>query len=666
MSEFKLVSPHEPRGDQPAAIKALTEALEKGRRDSVLLGVTGSGKTFSMAHTIQNLQKPALVMAPNKTLAAQLYAEFKELFPKNAVEYFVSYYDYYQPEAYIPSTDTFIEKDSAINDQIDQLRHSATRNLLSRRDVIIVASVSCIYGLGSPDIYREMVITLDKGQSYRRDSFLMQLIEIQYERNDVDFHRGTFRVRGDVVEIFPSFEESDAYRIQFWGDEIEKLSKIDPISGKTTEELEHVAIYPGSHYVTDKQQLKKSIRSIQDELQIRLQELKSLNKLVEAQRLESRTYYDIEMLEEMGFCNGIENYSRHMTGRKPGEPPPTLIEYFPEDFLLFIDESHVTVPQVGGMYRGDRARKMTLVEHGFRLPSALDNRPLNFSEFEGLINKVVYVSATPGKYEMEKSKGYVVEQIIRPTGLLDPEVIVKPARGSVDDLFGEVKKRVEKKERVLITTLTKRMAEDLTEYYQKMGIKVQYLHSDIDALQRVEILRQLRLGTFDVLVGINLLREGLDIPECSLVAIMDADKEGFLRSQTSLIQTIGRAARNVNGKVILYADRITDSMKFALSETERRKKIQIEYNTKHGITPQTIKKNIHDPMYQTEQMDYFEVSISKKKGKAVPDKDVPKEIDKLEKLMKKAAHDLDFEKAAELRDELTLLKRRQLGLLVVA
>lgn len=666
MSEFKLVSPHDPRGDQPAAIEALTKALEQGRRDSVLLGVTGSGKTFSMAHTIQRMQKPTLVMAPNKTLAAQLYAEFKELFPHNAVEYFVSYYDYYQPEAYIPSTDTFIEKDSAINDQIDQLRHSATRNLLSRRDVIIVASVSCIYGLGSPDIYREMVINLEKGQSYRRDSFLMQLIEIQYQRNDYDFHRGTFRVRGDVVEIFPSFEESDAYRIQFWGDEIEKLSKIDPISGKTTMDMDKISIYPGSHYVTDKQQLKKSIRSIQDELQVRLQELKAMNKLVEAQRLESRTYYDIEMLEEMGFCNGIENYSRHMTGRKPGEPPPTLIEYFPSDFLLFIDESHVTVPQVGGMYRGDRARKMTLVEHGFRLPSALDNRPLNFSEFEGLINKVIYVSATPGKYELEKSKGYIVEQIIRPTGLLDPEVIVKPARGSVDDLFGEVKKRVDNKERVLVTTLTKRMAEDLTEYYQKMGIKVQYLHSDIDALQRVEILRQLRLGTFDVLVGINLLREGLDIPECSLVAIMDADKEGFLRSQTSLIQTIGRAARNVNGKVILYADRITDSMQFALTETERRKKIQLDYNTKHGITPQTVKKNIHDPLYQTEQMDYFEVSISKKKGKAVSDKDLPKEIDKIEKAMKKAAHDLDFEKAAELRDELTLLKRRQMGLLVVA
>ncbi len=665
MSEFKLVSPNEPRGDQPEAIKQLTAALKAGKRDTVLLGVTGSGKTFTMAHTIQNLQKPALVLAPNKTLAAQLYAEFKELFPENAVEYFVSYYDYYQPEAYIPSSDTFIEKDSAINDQIDQLRHSATRNLLSRRDVIIVASVSCIYGLGSPDIYRGMVIPLKQGQEYRRDSFLMQLVEVQYQRNDYDFHRGTFRVRGDVVEVFPAFEESDAYRIQFWGDEIEKLSKIDPITGKTTAELDQIAIYPGSHYVTDKQQLKNSIRSIQDELRERLVELKSMNKLIEAQRLESRTYYDIEMLEEMGFCNGIENYSRHMTGRKPGEPPPTLLEYFPEDFVLFIDESHVTVPQVGGMYRGDRARKMTLVEHGFRLPSALDNRPLNFSEFESLINKVVYVSATPGKYEMEKSKGLVFEQIIRPTGLIDPEVVVKPARGSVDDLYGEVRKRIEKKQRVLVTTLTKRMAEDLTEYYQKMGLKVQYLHSDIDALQRVEILRQLRLGTFDVLVGINLLREGLDIPECGLVAIMDADKEGFLRSQTSLIQTIGRAARNVDGSVILYADKITDSMDFALKETERRKVIQKAYNEKHGITPQTIKKNIHDPLYQVEQMDYFEVSIGKK-GKAVKDADLPKEIQRIEKLMKKAAHDLDFEKAAELRDNLSALKRRHMGLQIVA
>lgn len=661
MASFKIKSDYSPRGDQPQAITKLCEELGSKRRDTVLLGVTGSGKTFTMANVIQQMQRPALILAPNKTLAAQLYSEFKELFPENAVEYFVSYYDYYQPEAYIPSSDTYIEKDSSINDQIDQLRHSATRSLLSRRDVIIVASVSCIYGLGSPELYREMAIHLEKGAEQRRDEFLLYLVETQYERNDYDFHRGTFRVRGDVIEIFPAFEETHAYRIQFWGDSIESIKKIDPITGTVVEEITSLDIYPGSHYVTPKEMLKKAIRSIQEELQQRLQELNKLTKLVEAQRLESRTYYDIEMLEEMGYCNGIENYSRHLTGRKPGDPPPTLLEYFPTDFLLFIDESHVTVPQIGGMYRGDRARKMTLVEHGFRLPSALDNRPLNFSEFESLVNQVVYVSATPGKYEMDKSRGHIVEQIIRPTGLTDPEIIIRPARGAVDDLYGEIRKRVEKQQRVLITTLTKKMSEDLTEYYQKMGLKAVYLHSDIDAIERVEIIRQLRLGTFDVLIGINLLREGLDIPECALVAILDADKEGFLRSQTSLIQTIGRAARNLEGTVILYADKQTDSIAFALRETERRKKIQQDYNQKNGITPESVRKNIQSPLYASENLDYFDIKVAKKEPMyKFSEKDLPKEIAKIEKLMKKAAKGLEFEKAAELRDRLTQLKKQQL------
>lgn len=660
MPDFVLKSEFKPRGDQPAAIAKIVENLKAGKRDTVLLGVTGSGKTFTTAQVIAQLNRPALILAPNKTLAAQLYSEYKELFPDNAVEYFVSYYDYYQPEAYIPASDTFIEKDSAINDQIDQLRHSATRSLLSRRDVLIVASVSCIYGLGSPEIYREMVIELQQGKPQRRDELLMHLVEIQYERNDYDFHRGTFRVRGDIVEIFPAFEVSDAYRVSFWGDEVEKLHRIDPITGKVLEELKTVTIFPGSHYVTERDMLKRAVRSIQDELQVRLQQLKSLNKLVEAQRIESRTYYDIEMLEEVGYCNGIENYSRHLTGRKPGEPPPTLLEYFPEDFLLFIDESHVTVPQVGGMYRGDRARKEVLVEHGFRLPSALDNRPLNFSEFESLIHQVVYVSATPGKYEMDKVRGEVVQQIIRPTGLIDPHIVIKPARGAVEDLYGEVKKVVEKGQRVLITTLTKRMAEDLTEYYQKMGIKVQYLHSDIDAIERVEILRQLRLGQFDVLVGINLLREGLDIPECALVGILDADKEGFLRSERSLIQTIGRAARNVEGRVILYADKMTDSINYAVTETERRRKIQEAYNVEHNITPATVKKNIQSSLYSGEDKDYFSPAKLETGKETIDQKALPKQIDRLEKMMKAAAKNLDFEKAAELRDRINTLKRSQL------
>jgi len=659
--DFKLRSDFKPRGDQPKAIELLVKRLQEKKRDNVLLGVTGSGKTFTMAHTIARLNRPALILAPNKTLAAQLYGEFKELFPDNAVEYFVSYYDYYQPEAYIPSSDTYIEKDSAINDQIDQMRHSATRSLLSRRDVIIVASVSCIYGLGSPECYRQMVLRLRKGETYRRDNLLLQLVETQYQRNDYDFHRGTFRVRGDTVEVFPAFEETDAYRIQFWGDEIEKITKVDPVTGNTICDQDLLEIYPGSHYVTPQELLRGAIKSIQAELQERLQELNKLNKLVEAQRLESRTMYDIEMLEEMGYCNGIENYSRHLTQRKAGEPPPTLLEYFPSDFLLFADESHVSIPQVGAMYRGDRARKMTLVEHGFRLPSALDNRPLNFSEFEALIQQAVYVSATPGKYEMEKSRGEVIEQIIRPTGLTDPEVQMRPTKGSVDDLYGEIRKRVESKQRVLVTTLTKRMAEDLTEYYQKMGVKVQYLHSDIDAIERVEILRQLRMGTFDVLVGINLLREGLDIPECGLVAIMDADKEGFLRSKTSLVQTIGRAARNLDGTVILYGDVVTESIAYALSETERRRKIQQDFNKANGITPQSVKKNIQSSLYHAEEMDYYEVKVDRKKPQLVLSADqIPKEIDRLDKLMKKAAKNLDFEKAVEYRDQINQLKKRQL------
>jgi len=659
--EFKLESQFSPRGDQPQAIAELVKRLGAGKRENVLLGVTGSGKTFTVANTIAQLQRPALILAPNKTLAAQLYAEFKELFPHNAVEYFVSYYDYYQPEAYIPSSDTYIEKDSSINDQIDQMRHSATRSLLSRRDVLIVASVSCIYGLGSPEMYREMVIELEQGMETRRDNLLMHLVEIQYERNDYDFHRGTFRVRGDIIEVFPSFEESHAYRIEFWGDEIERLSKIDPVTGSTFETIPNLKIYPGSHYVTPQQQLKRAIRSVQEELRDRLGHLTEQKRLVEAQRLESRTYYDIEMLEEMGYCNGIENYSRHLTGRRSGEPPPTLLEYFPRDFIMFIDESHVTVPQVGGMFRGDQARKANLVEHGFRLPSALDNRPLSFSEFEALINQVVYVSATPGQYELTKSRGEVVEQIIRPTGLTDPTIHVRPARGAVDDLYAEIRKRVEKEQRVLVTTLTKRMAEDLTEYYQKLGLRVQYLHSDIDTVERVEILRQLRLGQFDVLVGINLLREGLDIPECSLVGILDADKEGFLRSQTSLIQTIGRAARHLEGTVILYADHKTQSIEFALRETERRRKIQEEYNRAHNITPASVKKNIQSSLYSPENMDYHEVKVADK-GQSAPldEKAIPKEIERLEKQMKKAAKALDFEKAAELRDQVLELKKRHI------
>lgn len=661
---FQLVSSFKPGGDQPKAIETMVENFQKGLKHQTLLGVTGSGKTFSMAHTIAQMNQPAIVLAPNKTLAAQLYSEFKELFPHNAVEYFVSYYDYYQPEAYIPSSDTYIEKDSAINEQIDRMRHSATRSLFDRRDVIIVSSVSCIYGLGSPEAYEGMMIQVSNGQKLKRDDFLKDLIRIQYSRNNVDFARGNIRVRGDVVEVFPPYEEDRALRIEFFGDYVEKICWIDPLTAKIYEELDQIGIYPGSHYATGDENIKRAIKTIQVELQERIKELNTNIKFLEAQRLEQRTYYDIEMMEQLGFCQGIENYSRHLTGRGPGEPPPTLLEYFPKEFLTFIDESHVTVPQIGGMYRGDRARKMNLVEHGFRLPSALDNRPLSFQEFERMIDKVVYVSATPAAYELEKSEGLIVEQIIRPTGLIDPVVEVRPVKNQVDDLLKEIKIRVEKNERVLITTLTKRSAEDLTEFYESIGIKVKYLHSDIETIERSEIIRDLRLGVFDVLVGINLLREGLDIPEVSLVGITDADKEGFLRSERSLIQTIGRAARNAEGRVILYGDRITASMQKAMDETARRRKIQSDYNTEHGITPQTIKKKIREGIG-----DMFDGSLSAYKLQGAKDKTaeqlkkfsekpnkIQDEIIKLRTKMKKLSSQLDFEEAAQVRDEIKRLE----------
>ncbi|MGE3757871.1 MAG: excinuclease ABC subunit UvrB, partial [Pseudobdellovibrionaceae bacterium] len=633
----------------------------------VLLGVTGSGKTFTMAHAIQKLNVPALVLAHNKTLAAQLYSEFKELFPQNAVEYFVSYYDYYQPEAYIPSSDTFIEKDSAINEQIDRMRHSATRSLFDRRDVIIVSSVSCIYGLGSPEAYYKMVLHVRNGAEAKFDKFLEELVRILYKRNNVDFSRGTFRVRGDVVEIFPPYEEERAVRVEFFGDFIDRVSFVDPITGKVLEELDQVAIYPGSHYVVEDSNMKKVIADIQGNLQVRLSDLKSEMKLLEAQRLEQRTYYDIEMMEEMGFCPGIENYSRHLTGRKAGEPPPTLLEYFPKDFVCFIDESHVTVPQIGGMYRGDRSRKLTLVEHGFRLPSALDNRPLNFQEFEGLMDKVVYVSATPGDYELKKSEGVIVEQIIRPTGLIDPVIEVRPVKHQVDDLLKEIREVIKRNERVLITTLTKRSAEDLTEYFESLSVKIKYLHSEIHTLERTEIIRDLRLGVFDVLVGINLLREGLDIPEVSLVGITDADKEGFLRSERSLIQTIGRAARNLNGRVILYGDRITDSMDRAMKETERRRLLQVQHNEANGITPQSIKKKIKEGLgelfdgYKPVIAENKSVASLKEKYVAEPSK-IQKDVDSLKKKMKKLSDQLEFEEAAKLRDEIKRLQILELNI----
>jgi len=661
MPDFKIVSDFEPRGDQPRAIEQLVEGIREGQRHQVLLGVTGSGKTFTMANVIAALKRPALVVAPNKTLAAQLFQEFRALFPENAVEYFVSYYDYYQPEAYVPTTDTYIEKDSSINDLIDQMRHAATHSVLTRRDTIVVASVSCIYGLGSPETYQGMIVLVEDQKEISRDNLLARLVEIQYQRNDYDFHRGTFRVRGDVVEIFPAYEEDKAIRVEFFGDIVDSIAEIDPLRGRVLKKLRHLNLFPGSHYVTPQEVLKRAAQSIQEELGERLRELQAHRKLLEAQRLEQRTNYDIEMLKEMGYCTGIENYSRHLDGRKAGQPPYTLLDYFPKDALFFIDESHITVPQLNGMYWGDRTRKETLVDFGFRLPSALDNRPLSFEEFEGRVPQVIYVSATPAGYERKKAGERVAEQIIRPTGLIDPALEVRPARYQVDDLLKEIRERVARQERVLVTTLTKRMAEDLTTYYAGLGIRVKYLHSDVETLERMEIIRDLRLGKFDVLVGINLLREGLDLPEVSLVAILDADKEGFLRSETSLIQTFGRTARNVSGRVILYADSRTDSMKKAIAETNRRRKIQEAYNRKHGITPETVRKAIPDILESIYEADYVTVPMAAEKGEEyVSLLEIPKLLSRLKKEMRVAASKLDFEKAAEIRDRIKALEEREM------
>ncbi|MCA9558639.1 MAG: excinuclease ABC subunit UvrB [Myxococcales bacterium] len=667
MTRFQLVTDHVPQGDQPAAIEQLVEGLERGDRHQVLLGVTGSGKTFTMANVVARTQRPTLVLAHNKTLAAQLYGEFKQLFPHNAVEYFVSYYDYYQPEAYVASSDTYIEKDATINEEIDRMRHAATRSLLERRDVLIVASVSCIYGLGSTEAYYGQLVSLEEGQRIDRDEVMARLVDIQYSRNDFDFHRGTFRVRGDVLEVFPVHEEARAVRIEFFGDEVDAISEIDPLRGKKLETLDKVAIYPGSHYVVGPKKVDEALANIRNELKDRLRQLHAEQRLLEAQRLEQRTLYDLEQLEQLGYCNGIENYSRYLTGRGEGEPPPCLLDYFPKDWLLVVDESHVSLPQVGGMFRGDRARKQNLVEFGFRLPSALDNRPLTFEEFEALQNQVIYVSATPRDYELEKAHGVVVEQIIRPTGLVDPEVEVRPASTQVDDLLGEVNATVEKGMRVLVTTLTKRMAEDLTDYFGDLGVKVRYLHADIDTIERTAILRDLRLGTFDVLVGINLLREGLDLPEVGLVGILDADKEGFLRNQTSLIQTIGRAARNAEGRVILYADRMTDSMKAAIEETERRRAMQLAFNAEHGITPRTVTKAITDLEQAAKALaGEDDADATKKATPRLDDFDdvatLERQIAAVRKRMLAAADALDFEQAAELRDELHALERIHLAL----
>jgi excinuclease ABC subunit B len=655
---FKLVSNFEPTGDQPQAIEALSRNLLNGHRHNVLLGVTGSGKTFTMAHVIARLNKPTLVLAPNKTLAAQLYHEFRQLFPENAVEYFVSYYDYYQPEAYIPSTDTYIQKDSSINDMIDKLRHSATRSVLSRKDIIVVASVSCIFGLGAPEDYLSMRVDLEAGLELGRDKLLFDLISMHYERNDIDFHRGVFRVRGDRVEIFPAYEEDRAVRIDFFGDQIESIALMDALRGKVLRNLKSVVIFPASHYVTSKVTREKAIEAIVSELKERIQYFRRENKLIEAQRIEERTQFDLEMMQELGYCHGIENYSRHLTGRKTGQPPPTLLSYFPKEYLLIIDESHIAVPQLHGMYRGDRSRKQTLVEYGFRLPSALDNRPLKFDETQARISQVVYVSATPAEYELSNSRNSLVELIVRPTGLIDPEVDVRSANNQVDDLYEEILLRQRQNERVLVTTLTKRMAEDLTEYYSDLGIRVRYLHSDINTLERMDIIQDLRLGKFDVLVGINLLREGLDIPEVSLVAILDADKEGFLRSARSLIQTFGRAARNVHGKVILYADLVTPSMQQAMHETQRRREIQHAYNQKHDITPQTIRKEVTQIFNfgkETEATPMSQLREDLAHFKSLDDMDVT--IGSLEKEMREAAKALEFERAAELRDQIKALKK---------
>ncbi len=655
-SIFKLHSDYKPTGDQPQAIETLVKGFREGNQCQTLLGVTGSGKTFTMANVIQQLERPTLVIAHNKTLAAQLYGEFKEFFPENAVEYFVSYYDYYQPEAYVPSSDTYIAKDSSINDEIDKLRHSATAALSERRDVIIVASVSCIYGLGSPIDYQEMVISLRPGMEKDRDEVIRKLIDIQYDRNEMDFHRGTFRARGDVLEIFPAYSGENAFRVEFFGDEVERITEVDVLTGEIKQELKHIAIFPASHYVVSKESMERAIGAIEKELEEQSRYFKREDKLLEAQRISERTNFDIEMMRETGFCSGIENYSRHLTGLAPGQPPHTLIDYFPDDFILMIDESHITVPQVGGMYHGDQSRKRTLVEYGFRLPSALDNRPLSFEEFEGKLNQVLFVSATPGAYE-ERNELLRVEQVIRPTGLLDPEIDVRPVEGQIDDLIGEVKKETAKKNKILVTTLTKRMAEDLTDYMRELGIRVKYLHSDIDTLERAEIVRDMRLDVFDVLVGINLLREGLDIPEISLVVILDADKEGFLRSTTSLIQTVGRAARNAEGHVIMYADTITDSMRQAIEETKRRREIQMRYNKEHNITPQSIHKAVRDLISISKKVAAEELRLEKD-PESMSREELEKLIGDVTKQMKKAAAELNFEAAAELRDKMTELKKQ--------
>ena len=655
MNEFKLKAPYKPTGDQPQAIAELVKGFKEGNQCQTLLGVTGSGKTFTMANVIQQLQKPTLVIAHNKTLAAQLYGEFKEMFPDNAVEYFVSYYDYYQPEAYVPSSDTYIAKDSSVNEEIDKLRLSATAALIERRDVIVIASVSCIYGLGEPENFEQMMVSLRPGMEKDRDEVLRQLIDIQYDRNDMDFKRGTFRVRGDTVEVVPADRGDMAIRVEFFGDEIDRISEIDMLTGEIKNTLNHIAIFPASHYVVPKERMEKAIKNIEIELEEQVKYFKEEGKLLEAQRIAERTNFDIEMMRETGFCSGIENYSRHLAGLAPGQPPNTLMDYFPDDFIIMIDESHKTVPQIGGMYHGDQSRKRTLVEYGFRLPSALDNRPLSFEEFENKIDQVMFVSATPGKYE-EEHELLRAEQVIRPTGLLDPEVEVRPVEGQIDDLIGEVNKEIANKHKILITTLTKRMAEDLTDYMRELGIRVRYLHSDIDTLERTEIVRDMRLDVFDVLVGINLLREGLDIPEITLVAILDADKEGFLRSETSLIQTIGRAARNAEGHVIMYADTITDSMRAALDETQRRREVQMAYNEEHGITPKTIQKAVRDLISVSRKVAASELQMEKD-PESMSEKELEKLIKELEKQMKKAAADLNFEAAAELRDKLIELKK---------
>ncbi len=661
MLPFTLEAPFKPCGDQGQAIEKLAAGVKAGKEHQVLLGVTGSGKTFTMANLIERVQKPTLVLVHNKTLAGQLYQEFKQFFPRNAVEYFISYYDYYQPEAYLPQTDTYIAKDASINDAIDQMRHSATRSLLERNDVVIISSVSCIYGLGSPEIYHGMLLYLEEGMEIRRERILEKLVEIQYARNDVDFHRGTFRARGDVIEIFPAASEAVSVRIELFGDVIDAIHEIDPLTGKSLGKLPKVPIYPNTHYLIAPDRYERALNGIEDELEERIAYFKQHNQLIEAQRIAQRTKFDLEMVRAMGYCHGIENYSRHLSGRAAGEAPPTLLDYFPKDFLLIIDESHATVPQVGGMYEGDYSRKKTLVEYGFRLPSAVDNRPLKFEEFERALNQVVYVSATPGPYELDRAGGEVVEQIIRPTGLMDPVIEVRPAKGQVDNLLGEVRTEAATGRRVLVTTLTKRMAEDLTEYYHDLGVKVRYLHSDIKTLERAEIIRDLRRGVFDVLVGINLLREGLDLPEVSLVAILDADKEGYLRSHRSLIQTAGRAARNVDGRVIFYGDLVTDSMKLAMDETARRRRIQAEYNRVHGITPETIKKEILTLEYATAELDYVQLELAAEPEQAAYGAEpIEDRIRRLEGEMKQAAKRLEFERAAELRNKIRALKMKDL------